>query len=139
MTEDPQKTWSDYYQRKKDQRKDEAFQMCEQMQRAGVNDETYLALDFVFFGTSKPDVENLAKQLSENYEMQIIQNAEEGNWLVKGTTRPYGITLSKEQHIGWVEFMSDVAQSYACVFSTWALEAPKLGAHFNSENIESAS
>ena len=137
--EDPQRTWAEYYQRKKAERIGEAKQMAEMMRLAGVTDETVLALDFVHFGTSQSDIDELAKQLAENYKMQIVQSEDQGHWLAKGTTRPYGITLSAEQHIGWVEFMVDVAQSYSCVFSTWTLEAPSLHARFDSEKIESDS
>jgi hypothetical protein len=56
MTEDFQNTWSDYYQRKKDQRIAEASELWEQMRKAGVTEETVLALDFVHFGTSQSDV-----------------------------------------------------------------------------------
>ena len=139
MSEDPQKTWDDYYQRKKAERMAEASELWELMRKAGVTEETVLVLDFVHFGTSQADIENLAKQLSENYEMQVVPSGEQGYWLAKGTTRPSGITLNQEQHLYWLEFMVDVAQSYGCVFSTWSLEAPSLGMHFHSENVESAS
>ncbi len=69
--------------------------------------------------------------------MQVVPSAEEGYWLSKGTTRPYGITLNREQHLAWVEFMADVAHSCGCVFLTWSLEAPSLGAHFHREAVES--
>jgi hypothetical protein len=135
--EDPQNTWSDYYQRKKAQRVGEASQMWKMMQDAGVDDTTVLALDFVLFGTSQPDVQNLAKQLAENYEVQVTQSDEQGYWLVTGTTRPYGISLNQEQHLGWVEFMADVARSHACVFSAWSFEVPSLDARFDSQDFES--
>lgn len=139
QTEDPQKTWSDYYQRKKRERVREAVELWKQMQRAGVVETTVLALDFVHFGNSQTDVEALASQLSENYTMQVVRDDNQNYWYAKGTTRPQGLTLSQEQHMAWVEFMSDVAQSHACVFSTWSLEAPSLRAKFHSEHIESDS
>ncbi len=138
-TEDPQKTWNEYYEKKKLQRMEETSKLWEQMTNSGVTDETLLALDFLNFGTNQDNVNDLAKQLSENYEMKVVPGEEEGYWYAKGTTRPYGITLTKDQYDGWVEFMADVAQSYACVFSTWSIEAPSLGVSFNSEDIESAS
>ena len=116
---------------------EEAIKLWDQMRDSDVNDETVLAIDFLHFGTNQENKNNLAKQLSENYEMEVVPSDEEGYWYAKGTTRPYGITLNKEQHIGWVEFMADVAQSYACVFSTWSIEAPSLGVCFDSESIES--
>ena len=115
---------------------EEAIKLWDQMRDSDVNDETVLAIDFMHFGTYQENKNNLAKQLSENYEMEVVPSDEEGYWYAKGTTRPYGITLNKEQHIGRVEFMADVAQSYACVFSTWSIEAPSLGVSFDSESIE---
>ena len=139
MNEDPQKTWADYYERKKDQRLSEASLMWKELHKAGVSSETVLALDFLHFGNSKEGVESLARQLSENYEIKIVADDEPGYWFIQGTTRPNGITLDGEQHSNWVAFMADVAQSHSCVFSSWALEAPSLGVKFNSENIESGS
>ncbi len=83
-SEDPQSTWSDYHQRKKAERMGEASQLWKMMEHAGVNDTTVFALDFVLFGTSQPDAESLAKQLSENYEVQVAPSDEQGYWLVKG-------------------------------------------------------
>ena len=132
-TEDPQQVWEDYYGRKKSKRLQEATELWRQMESAGVVSDTVLALDFVHFGQSRHDAEALADQLSENYEMEVVASERDGYWLVKGTTRPYGIEMTEEQHLGWVEFMTDVANSYACVFSTWAIEAPALRANFHSE------
>jgi hypothetical protein len=137
--EDPQNIWAEYYERKKAQRLEEASCLSSQMFAAGVTSDTVLALDFTHFGTSLTNVQALAAQLSENYEMQVASGKEQGIWLANGTTRPNGITLEHAQHLAWVEFMSDVAQSHACVFSTWSLEAPSLGVRFNSEHAPSAT
>jgi len=137
--EDSQKIWDEYYKNKKIQRMQEASTLWQQMSSSGVSDETVLAIDFLHFATNKEYVDELAKQLSENYEMEVVPGNEKGYWFAKGTTRPYGITLTKEQHSDWVEFMFDVAPSHACVFSTWSIEAPSLGLSFNSESIEGAS
>ena len=136
---DPEATWRDYYQRKKAQRLEEAAILWRQIADAGVSEDTVLAVDFLHFGQAKENAAALAKQLSENYTAEVIPADEGGYWCVKGTTRPYGITLTEEQHTGWVEFMADVAQSYACVFSSWSLEAPSLGVKFESEQVESTS
>lgn len=138
-SQDPEKQWREYYERKKAQRHEEAIALSEQMASAGLTDDAVLALDFLHFGQSEESVAALAKQLSESYEVEVIPSEEDGYWYVKGTTRPYGITLTAEQHSGWVEFMADVAQSHACVFSTWSLESPSLGMKFESERVESAS
>ena len=133
--QDPQEVWRAYYKEKKAQRITEASQLWAQMQGAGVGAEADLALDFVHFGTVESDVEALAEQLSENYKMEVVRAAAGDAWLAKGTTRPYCVNLSEAQHIGWAEFMADVSQSYGCVFSTWLLEAPSLGARFESEHL----
>ena len=135
-TEDPQEIWSAYYQRKKAQRIAEASQLWKLMESGGVTPETDLALDFVHFGTRQADAEDLAKQLSENYKMEVVRSEDGDTWLTKGTTRPYGMNLSRERQVAWVEFMADVSQSYGCVFSTWSLEAPSLGARFDSEQVD---
>ena len=133
--EDPQDIWSSYYMVKKAQRVAEASEMSKQLLDAGVGAGEDLALDFVHFGTLQANADSLARQLSENYNMAVVE-AETGDaWLVKGTTRPYGVTLTQEQHIAWVGFMADVAQSHGCVFSTWSLEAPSLGIRFESEQL----
>lgn len=137
--EDPREVWADYYQRKKSQRMQEAAALSAEMSAAGVTSDTVMALDFVHFGSVKEAVEALAAQLSESYAMQVVADANEGYWLASGTTRPHGITLTEEQHLGWVDFMCDVAQSHACVFSRWSLDAVSLGRKFESERIASAS
>lgn len=134
--EDPQKTWDEYYERKKAELLREAAALDASMRSAGVTEETTLALDFVHFGASRSNVEALAEQLSENYAMEVVQADDQDTWLARGTTRPYGINLSQEQHFDWVGFMAEVARSYSCVFSTWLLEAPSLGLSFNSEHVD---
>lgn len=136
--DDPQEMWEEYYRNKKSQRLEEAHKLCEQLQGAGVTEKTVLALDFVHFSKTHENAQSLADQLSENYTIDVVAS-EDGVWFINGTSRPYGLTLSSEQHIGWVEFMADVAQSHACVFSTWSLEAPSLNLKLGSEAIASAS
>lgn len=135
---DPQEIWEEYYRNKKSQRLEEANILCKQLQNAGVTEETVIALDFVHFSKSRENAQSLAEQLSENYATDVVAGEDEF-WYINGTSRPYGLTLSSEQHIGWVEFMADVAQSHACVFSTWSLEVPSLKLKLSSESIASAS
>lgn len=127
-----------YYEEKKAQRRSEAIRLINEMVEAGITDSTILALDFTHFGNNQEGLEGLQSQLSENYEISI-EKADDEYWLLKGTTRPYGITLSADDHLTWVEFMADVAQSYGFVFSTWSLEAPDLKRVFDSGGIDSAS
>jgi hypothetical protein len=136
MTEqDPEVVWSEYYQRIRGRRAREADALWDQMREAGVSDDTVLALDFVHFGNVREKVDALARQLSENYTVEVVV-ADQGYWHVKGTTRPEGICLSQAQHAEWVLFMADVARSHACVFSTWSLEAPSLRKTFKSEELD---
>lgn len=134
--QDSQEAWDEYYQRKKAERLHEAAVLDLSMRSAGVTDETALAIDFVHFSSSRPNIEMLAEQLSENYTIEVVQTDDQDAWLARGTTRPYGINLSQEQHLTWVGFMADVAASCACVFSTWLIEAPSLKLSFNSEHID---
>jgi hypothetical protein len=134
-----QQVWRAYYQGKKAQRAEEAIALWDKMNTAGVTEETILAMDFIFLGASQQNVEALARQLSENYEMGAAPASAPGWWCANGTTRPHGVTLGREQFLRWVEFMCDVAESYACVFSSWSLESPELALHFRSESIPSAS
>lgn len=127
-----------YYENKKAQRRSEAVQLISQMVEAGITDSTILALDFTHFGNNQEGLKGLQSQLSENYEISV-EKADGEYWYLKGTTRPYGITLSAEDHLAWVEFMADVAQSYGFVFSTWSLEAPELKRVFDSGGIDSAT
>ena len=129
---DPQKRWDEYYSRIKDRRLEEAKSIWFKMEAEGVKEDTVLALDFFHFSQSKNDLTELRDQLSENYEVSI----EEGNedyYYLKGTTRPYGIELSKESFEDWIDFMCDVSQSYACVFSTWTIEASSLEMTWTNE------
>lgn len=136
---DPQQIWSEYYSRKKAERVYEANAMWEEMKAAGVTQETVLALDFVCFGPRESDVRALATQLSENYDAQVAAAAEPGYFTVLGTTRPRGVSLEREQLSAWVEFMSDVAHSYGCVFSEWTLEAPALNRAFRSAEVDASA
>ena len=133
--QDPQLVWSEYYQRIRDRRTREADALWSQMQQAGVSDDTVLAVDFVHFGDVREKVDALARQLSENYTVEVVA-ADRGYWHVKGTTRPEGVCLSQADHAEWVLFMADVAASHACMFSTWSLEAPALRRTFNSEEMD---
>jgi hypothetical protein len=137
--DDPETVWREYYALKREERLQEAAVLWSAMQAAGVGAETVLAVDFLHIASAEENARALETQLSENYQMEVAASGEEGYWVIRGTTRPYGITLGHTQLLDWVGFMSDVAQSYACVFSTWSAEAPALGRKFESETIKGAS
>ena len=136
---DPQQTWSEYYERINTRRTEESEVLWDEMREAGVTDDTIMALDFLHFSSTRENADSLAEQLSENYVVEVKRAPENDYWCIQSTTRPEGISLSKDQHSAWVEFMADVAQSHSCVFSTWSLEAPSLKKHFHSEDIDTES
>lgn len=136
MPDDPQKTWDDYYDRIKRRRLAAAVMLWAEIEAAGADEETVFALDFVHFGSNRDDLNDLERQLSEHYATEISSRSEANYWDLRGTTRPEGICLTKDQHAAWVEFMVDVAQSFACVFSEWTLEAPALGRTFQSAALD---
>ncbi|MCM8538703.1 MAG: hypothetical protein NE328_00355 [Lentisphaeraceae bacterium] len=124
MTE-PEESWEDYYAHIIARRKEEASALWGKMEDDGVSQETFLALDFVHFSKNKDDLNAMAKQLSKNYEITIALGKDK-YWFLRGTTRPYGIKLTKDSFLSWIDFMCKISQSYASVFSTWAAEAPAL-------------
>ena len=134
MQKDPQETWDEYYASIRDRRIGEAENIWTKMTAAGVNDETVLALDFLHFTSDSTNAEELADQLRENYEIKIAASSSPNYWNIEGTTRPHGISLTKQDHVGWVELMCDVAQSHGCVFSTWNLEDPQGGQSWSNDN-----
>lgn len=136
MPIDPQATWNDYYDRIKRRRLAAAAVLWGEIDAAGANEDTVFALDFTHIGNNRQDADDLAHQLSENYATEVSAQSEKNYWNIKGTTRPKGICLTKDQHVAWVEFMVDVARSYACVFSEWTLEAPALGRTFQSAHLD---
>lgn len=138
MDSEAQRTWSEYEQRKRAERLAEADQVWRALAAGGVDAETVLAIDFVHFGPSQAHVEGLAGQLAENCTV-TTESGPGGYWLLKGTTRPYGVTLSAEDHLAWVDFMCGIASDHGCVFSTWSLSAPSLSLTVSSEAFEGGS
>ena len=135
MATEVEASWTQYAQRKRAERLSEAEQVWRALVAAGGDDDTVLAVDFVHFGPSRAQVEALSEQLSENYTV-AVEDGPEGYWLLKGTSRPYGLTLSAADHMAWVGFMCDVAGSHGCVFSTWSLAAPALALTITSDAFE---
>ncbi|MEM7316356.1 MAG: hypothetical protein AAF497_24755 [Planctomycetota bacterium] len=119
--EDPQATWDDYYKRVRARRDAEAKQLFAAMRENGVTRDSILYLDFRHFSSEKPNADNLAKQLSDNYDIKVTHDDQSHYWYVDGTTRPDAISLTESQCVDWVTFMADVAESHGCVFSTWRL------------------
>ena len=136
--DETQAYWDSYLRRKRLELLSEATLLWSALVGAGVTEETVLALDFVHFCAKEAEAKSLAEQLSENYRAEASEPGSDGYCLVKGTTRPYGITLTAVTRANWVEFMCDVSRSHGGVFSTWSIEAPKLGVKLSSENYEAA-
>lgn len=135
MDSESQQTWLQYAQRKRAERLSEADQVWSALVAGGCGAETVLAIDFVHFGPSQTHVEGLRRELCKNCTV-ATESGPQGYWLLKGTTRPYGVTLSAAEHIAWVGYMCDVAQSHGCVLSTWSLSAPSLSLTVSSEAFE---
>ncbi|QEG22274.1 hypothetical protein [Mariniblastus fucicola] len=122
MADEPQQIWADYYARIRRRRIAEAEFINSKMWTDGVTNDTVLAIDFKHFGNVESDIRLLANQLSENYSMTICLSDDEKTWIAEGTTRPYGVDgMLGDQLKNWAEFMCDVSNSYACVFSAWKL------------------
>jgi len=132
--QEAQKVWDEYHERIKNRRIAQAHVMNSELGDFGITAESDLILDFTFF-TQKEDGSNgLKTQLSENYEMSIAKEGE--YWHIQGTTRPYVVSFTNQQHLGWVEFMHDVALSYGAIFSTWSITEPKSGQAWSNKNTE---
>ena len=66
--------------------------------------------------------------------MQISSSNKEGYRVAKGTTRPYGITLSQEEHLGAGRIQARMLHTPMPAPSLHGkFEAPSLGVHFKSE------
>lgn len=127
--------WTEYLQRKRAERLREADQLWDAFEQAGGGDASVLAIDFVHVSPLRERADSIQSQLSENYAV-TLEPASDGYWLVKGTTRPYGNTLSRASHSAWVEFMCDVAESHGAFFSSWGLECPAHGITLSSEGLD---
>ena len=131
--QEAQKTWSEYHEKIKNRRLAEAEIINTELQKNGITNEIDLILDFKFFAKEENDAKSLQKQLSENYEISI--GKKENYWLVNGTSRPYAVNLTPQQHIDWVEFMHDVGLSHGSIFSVWSITNHKTKQVWSNENI----
>ncbi|PBO11753.1 hypothetical protein CI710_04595 [Aeromonas salmonicida] len=96
--EEAKKTWDEYHERIKMRRLAEAKIINAELGSNGITTETDLILDFNFFTQDKEGAKGIKEQLSENYEMSMYQDGE--YWKISGTSRPYAVNLSTEQHLG---------------------------------------
>ena len=132
--QDAQKTWDEYHEKIKNRRLAEAKVINSELASHDITGETDLILDFSFFTKDESGAKGIQEQLSENYKISIREDGE--YWHINGTSRPYAVNLTSEQHLGWVEFMHDVALSYSCIFSVWSITEPKTKQVWSNENIE---
>ena len=137
MNDDEAQTiWRAYYQRIRDRRVSEAEQLITATRQDGINDHTEMFLDFRHFSSVETNIARLKDQLAENYEVSLSKDDSSDCWFLEGTTRPISMPIEREQIIEWVKFMADVAQSHACVFSTWTLTEASTGRRWPSETFE---
>ncbi|MEH6343465.1 MAG: hypothetical protein V7785_00135 [Bermanella sp.] len=132
--QEAQKIWGEYHERIKSRRLAEAKIINLELEKNSITREIDLILDFSFFTKDEAGAKGIQYQLSENYEMSITKNGV--YWIIDGTSRPYVVNFTSEQHLGWVGFMHDVALSYGCIFSTWSITEPKNKHVWSNENIE---
>lgn len=137
--DDAKSVWRDYYIRVRNRRIDEAEQLINASRRDGITDESQMFLGFRHFSSVEDDIEQLKQQLSESYDVAVSKGKSKDYWYLDGTTRPVQMSFERDQLIGWVEFMADVAQSYACVFSNWVLIHASTGKQWASEFFESTT
>jgi hypothetical protein len=116
-----EQVWRDYAERKLNERLAESEHVWARLATAGANEETVLAVDFVAFGPTSAHAEALRDRLAGHYAI-TLEPGPDGYVLVKGTTRPYGITLTEPLHRDWVRFMCEAS--------------PSLGVVANSEDVE---
>jgi len=109
---------NEYQQEIMDRRTEEARVLWQTMKSEGFTEHTVATLDFVLFSDSHEQATQLIAQLSENYSLELSPATEQGYFLIKGTTRPYGNEFTYQQWIDWVEFMVGVGFTHKSVFST---------------------
>ncbi|USD36893.1 hypothetical protein [Ferrimonas sp. SCSIO 43195] len=96
--QDAQKTWGEYHERIKNRRLTQARLINLELDKNNITSEIDLILDFSFFTQNEAGANGLKNQLSENYEMTISKKGE--YWHINGTSRPYAVNLTTEQHLG---------------------------------------
>lgn len=134
--DEAQQIWQDYYGRIKSRRLAEAEIMWSEMVSRGVLSDTVLVFDFRVLCHDEHGAMSLQEQLAENYSIRLEYDQGQNVWFVYGTTLPTGFALNEVEYLGWISFMAGVAAQYGCVFTNWSIEAPMLGATFDSEVIE---
>jgi len=134
--DEAQQYWNEYYECIKNRRVEEAKALWNTMSKDGLAESDILALDFIHFSKEELNINELSQQLEENYAVSVEYDKEQEYYCLKGTTRPSGIELDIAALISWVEFMCDVAQSYACVFSTWSIENSRLKNKWSNQNVD---
>ncbi|REJ67068.1 MAG: hypothetical protein DWQ31_12470 [Planctomycetota bacterium] len=134
--DEAQAVWRDYYARIRERRVDEAEQLITASRQDGITDQCEVFLDFRHFSNVEADIEQLKVQLAENYEVSVSKYEAKDYWYLDGTTRPVPMAFERDQLLAWVKFMADVAQSYACVFSTWVLTQASTGKQWGNESFE---
>jgi hypothetical protein len=132
--QEAQVVWDEYHERIKNRRIAQAHVINSELVNFGITAESDLILDFTFFTQKEDGANGLKTQLSENYEISITKENE--YWHIQGTTRPYVVSFTNQQHLGWVEFMHDVALSHGAIFSTWTITESKSGQVWSNKNIE---
>jgi hypothetical protein len=136
MAEDAQEVWAHYFERIRNRRVAEASEFWAIASADGLDENSNVALDFRFFAQQRDSLHALKSRLDESYQVTVSEVAADETYFLDGTTRPYGITLSRDKLLSWVAFMADLGRDHAVVFSTWKVADPKRKREWTSEEIE---
>lgn len=126
----------DYYIRIHSRRISEAQKILEEFRKGGGIEKRPVILSFGHFTHDEEDAQNLRKQLSEHYTVEISAANQDGIWLIKGTTDPEAIDVNKQEFLDWISFMANVSKSHGCVFSSWDIKDPISKQTWSNQEIE---
>jgi hypothetical protein len=94
-----------------------------ELRRHGVDEETELRLDFLFWAPSREAAEKLRAHLIEETDYDIATRASDDEWVVEGTTQP--TTVSLEILDAWVRKLTAIGLLHGdCTFDGWGAQVP---------------
>jgi Regulator of ribonuclease activity B len=95
------------------------------LQEHGVDEETSLRLDFLYFASGEADAESLERFLFDetDYEIERKPPNDDSGWIVTGQTQQ--TTVSFEVLAEWVAWMVAAGAQYGCKFDGWGASIPK--------------
>ena len=92
------------------------------LQSHGVNEQTPLKLDFLYYAPTRQSAESCKNHLLQyEYKVSIWQENNE-SWVVEGQTQ--STEVNKEILLQWVDYMVSAGWQYGCHFDGWGTEVP---------------